>query len=134
LASSPSTDFWAHEFDKHGTCAETLPALDSELKFFSATLNVRTKYDVFSAFNNAGITPSTGTTYSRSQFNSALRTAFGVDPLLSCDYSDRLRSNVLVEVGLCLDTNLRPFQCASAIYSHGLGKTCGDSVLYPPNN
>jgi len=35
-----------HEWDKHGTCAMTQPSLNSELKYFSAGLNLSSKFNL----------------------------------------------------------------------------------------
>jgi len=35
-----------HEWEKHGTCSMTLPSLNSELKYFSAGLNLSLEFNL----------------------------------------------------------------------------------------
>jgi hypothetical protein len=53
----PNPDFWAHEYEKHGTCAEQVPALSTELKFFQGTLALAQKYELVSMLSTQGIKP-----------------------------------------------------------------------------
>ena len=50
-------EFWSHEYEKHGTCAEQLTPLATELEFFSQTVGLAQKYDVVAMLSAAGITP-----------------------------------------------------------------------------
>ena len=34
-----------HEYEKHGTCALTLPALDTEFKYFNTGLDLSERFD-----------------------------------------------------------------------------------------
>lgn len=36
-----------HEWEKHGSCAEALPALDGELKYFQKSIDLHDQLDVF---------------------------------------------------------------------------------------
>lgn len=38
--------FWSHEWQKHGSCAKELATFDTELKYFSAALDLRQKFDL----------------------------------------------------------------------------------------
>ena len=35
-----------HEYEKHGTCAATVPGLETEHEFFKNALDLRDKYDM----------------------------------------------------------------------------------------
>ena len=37
---------WSHEFTKHGTCAEEISALNSELKFFTFGITIFNKMNI----------------------------------------------------------------------------------------
>jgi ribonuclease T2 len=130
LYSADSTSFWSHEWDKHGTCAQSLPALSTELDFFSQTLNLRAQYDLYTALWNAGIKPDPSNTYTSSQFSTAISNAFGVQPLMSCG-TDTGGNSILVQVALCINKNLQVEVCPSAVVSQGIGTTC-NQFLYPP--
>ena len=38
--------FWKHEYEKHGTCSQSLPDFDSELKYFNKSLDLNALYDL----------------------------------------------------------------------------------------
>jgi len=63
------------------------------------------------ALAKGGITPTDNNTYTTTQITSAIKGAYGADPLLGCVYSNELREEILVAIGLCIDKGLRIFQC-----------------------
>merc|ERR1711991_646338 len=71
--------FWAHEYEKHGTCAAVLPSLKTEYDFFSSVLQLNTKYDLISALADADIYPSWDKTYTLDAIKTALGDA-GMPP------------------------------------------------------
>ena len=104
---------------QHGTCAEQLTPLATELDFFSQTLALAQKYNVVNMLAAAGITPSSNTVQT-SDFTAAISSSFGGQPFLDCS------SYQLTAVGLCLDKNLSPQDCPSNLES-----TCGSSFTFP---
>lgn len=46
---------WFHEWEKHGTCAISLPALDSEFKYFFQGLEWSEKYNMKDVLEKGGI-------------------------------------------------------------------------------
>jgi len=130
LVDTTSASFWAHEYNKHGTCATSLPALGNELKFFSGALNIRNLYDATQALASAGITPSNSNPYTAAQIKAAIRATYGVDPLLACSFSNNLQEDVLVEVAFCIGKNRRAFECDPRIYAKGIGRKCDSSIYY----
>ncbi|KFO20783.1 Ribonuclease T2 [Fukomys damarensis] len=50
--------FWRHEWEKHGTCAAQLDALDSEKKYFGKSLVLYKQIDLTSVLQKFGIEPS----------------------------------------------------------------------------
>ncbi|OBS78665.1 hypothetical protein A6R68_18949 [Neotoma lepida] len=50
--------FWKHEWDKHGTCAAQLDALNSEKKYFGKSLDLYKQLDLNSVLQKFGIKPS----------------------------------------------------------------------------
>ncbi len=151
--------FWGHEWEKHGTCAMSLPLLGSQLKFFNQTLRARSRYDLTSALARAGILPSNTQPYSSGQIKSAIRKSFGVDPLLTCGHPKAARLNpqaplldgptpsnddgesakkpsgmmAIAEMALCLDKTLTAIECPPVVASAGIGHPCGNqqNILYP---
>ncbi|EMG46557.1 RNY1-A Ribonuclease T2-like 1-A [Candida maltosa Xu316] len=87
------TRFWAHEWNKHGTCFSTLKPgcfLDFKknenvYKFFSLAYKAFEKLDTFSWLVEAGIKPSTTETYTLGQIQDALDSKFGKNVYIKCD-------------------------------------------------
>ncbi|PBP27108.1 Ribonuclease Rh-like protein [Diplocarpon rosae] len=73
--------FWEHEWNKHGTCINTL-----EPKCYSGYTGQEEVVDFFEAaiLENAGIVPSTTKTYDLSQIQDALTTAHGFAVSIAC--------------------------------------------------
>ncbi|KAK0121757.1 ribonuclease T2-like [Cadophora gregata] len=105
--------FWEHEWNKHGTCINTLsPSCytspsssssseftsesyksgDEVVDFFTRAVSLFRSLDTYSALASAGIVPSARTTYRREQIEVALKKVTGADVLIRC------RGNRLNEV------------------------------------
>jgi len=130
LVDDTAQSFWAHEYNKHGTCATSLPALGNELKFFSGALNLRNLYDATQALASAGITPSNSNMYTSAQVTAAVQSVYGAAPVLGCSYSNDLGEDVLVEIALCIGKDLRIFQCDPRVYSKGIERSCGGGFYF----
>ncbi|MCJ1231190.1 ribonuclease T2-like [Toensbergia leucococca] len=84
--------FWAHEFGKHATCINTLdPSCyvnykpqEEVVDFFHRTVELFKTLDTYKFLAMAGIYPSTTTTYTFNQIQSALRQARGVNATFQC--------------------------------------------------
>lgn len=49
--------FWKHEWDKHGTCAVTVKALNNEFNYFQGALKLFEKYNMTGVLTKASILP-----------------------------------------------------------------------------
>ncbi|XP_069625551.1 ribonuclease T2 isoform X1 [Ranitomeya imitator] len=78
-----TSDFWKHEWKKHGTCAASLSCLDSQHKYFSKGLDLYSSVDLNSVLEKYGITPSTKT-YQVKEIKDAIFNAFGINPKIQC--------------------------------------------------
>ncbi|XP_077669453.1 ribonuclease T2 isoform X1 [Eretmochelys imbricata] len=84
LHSSPNrTQFWKHEWEKHGTCAATVEPLNSQKKYFGRTLDLYQKLDLNSCLLKVGIKPSS-TYYQMTAIKEALTSVYGVTPKVQC--------------------------------------------------
>ena len=114
--------FWSHEWEKHGTCA----GFDSQEAYFQASLDADQKYDLNTAFADAGISFSgANDSPTVSQMQDAMRSAFGVGgQVVKCS------KNNLYEIMMCLDwKTLEAFECDSSFWN-----TCGkdsNQVTFP---
>jgi len=93
--------FWEHEWNKHGTCINTLspscytPSYssgDEVISFFTRAVSLFRTLDTYTALASSGIVPSTSTTYRREEIEAALKKVTGMDVLVRC------RGNRLNEV------------------------------------
>ncbi|KAB1226416.1 Extracellular ribonuclease LE [Morella rubra] len=74
--SSDDTSFWTHEWDKHGTCSESV--LD-EHAYFQAALDLKAQANILQALENAGI-QADGGLYSLTGIKNAIQDALGYEP------------------------------------------------------
>jgi len=91
--SGTSEHFWEHEWNKHGTCINTLApscygdsytAGTEVVDFFTRTVALFKTLDSYTALANAGITPSTSKTYTQAEIQAALTAVTGSSVVLGC--------------------------------------------------
>ncbi|OAF68928.1 hypothetical protein A3Q56_03301 [Intoshia linei] len=73
------TKFWAHEWDKHGTCSKDLAYLKNEKLYFSHILNIYHYIDVVGKLQNASIVPSCDDSYKTTEIMKALQQNFTLE-------------------------------------------------------
>lgn len=99
--SCPSNDgikFWTHEWEKHGTCSESV--LDQH-SYFQTALDLKNKVNLLKALTNAGIKPN-GQTYSLDSIKDAIKQAVGYEPFVECNV-DSSGNRQLYQIYLCVD-------------------------------
>ncbi|XP_063047689.1 ribonuclease T2-like [Engraulis encrasicolus] len=114
LSPSHSEQIWRHEWTKYGTCAASLPALNTTHKYFAKTLELRKKFDIGGALQNAGIVP-TNKPYQLKKIEGAIKDAYGVKPRLQCDHDQASKGNEvhqkLVQIQICMTKEFKPINC-----------------------
>ncbi|XP_020979577.1 ribonuclease 1 [Arachis ipaensis] len=111
--SGNGIQFWSHEWDKHGTCSESLL---NQHDYFEAALNLKQKANLLQALTSAGINPDGGF-YSLSSIKNAISDSIGFTPFIECN-SDSSGNSQLYQVYLCVDTNASSFiDCP--VFPHG---------------
>lgn len=75
-------NLWEHEWTKHGSCATSLPALDSELKYFKQGLIWSKQYLLNDLLTKGAIIPNGK--YPISQIWNTLKTGLGKIPEIRC--------------------------------------------------
>lgn len=117
--SSDNTKFWAHEWNKHGTCAESV--LDQH-GYFETALNLKNQVNILQALQAAGINPD-GRYYSLNKIKSAIEEGIKLTPGITCNV-DESGNNQLYEIYLCVDSSASNFidcpifpdaNCASSV-------------------
>ncbi|XP_002960316.2 ribonuclease 1 [Selaginella moellendorffii] len=97
--SSNSEKFWAHEWEKHGTCSEKI--LRSQRDYFAAALRLRKSVDLLGALEQAGISPD-GKSYPLALIKNALQDG-GYAPGITCNADDDdSGSSQLYQIYLCV--------------------------------
>ncbi|KAG8087266.1 hypothetical protein GUJ93_ZPchr0010g9864 [Zizania palustris] len=115
--------FWAHEWEKHGTCAEDV---FNEHGYFQAALRLRAQLRVLDALRDAGVQPDGGY-YSLAQVKDAIQQGTGFEPFVDCN-RDESGNSQLYQLYFCVDAaGSRFIDCP---VSPG-GRPCGARIEFP---
>lgn len=119
--------FWTHEWDKHGTCAQSLPSMSGEYNYFKMGILLNKRYNILEMLNKAQINPNADG-YTFSEFSAAFKSVLGAEPSYSCFYEKKYGAQYLMQIDICLDKTFAVVDCKRS--SGG----CIDSkpMLYPP--
>ncbi|KAL1816885.1 ribonuclease 2 [Daucus carota subsp. sativus] len=101
--------FWAHEWEKHGTCSS--PVVKDEYSYFITTLNVYFKFNVTEVLYEAGYVPSNSEKYPMGGIISAIQNAFHATPEITCS------QGAVEELRLCFYKDFKPRDCAIGLGS-----------------
>ncbi|GMI99894.1 RIBONUCLEASE 1, ribonuclease 1 [Hibiscus trionum] len=96
--SSSGETFWSHEWDKHGTCSESV---FDQHGYFETALGLKQQTNLLQALETAGIKPGEGT-HSLENIKDAIKKATGHTPWIECN-QDSSGNSQLYQVYLCLD-------------------------------
>jgi ribonuclease T2 len=111
-SDTPVDSFWQHEWLKHGTCAQSLPALVGEYNFFNIPLTLQQQsYDFYAALASFNITPDASQKFSHQQFTGALQAKYGSSVEVWCTYSKETKSHYVAEIRLCLTKSFNLMDC-----------------------
>jgi ribonuclease I len=126
--------FWAHEYEKHGSCAAGINAMSDEHSFFSRTLKLHEAFDFTSLLENEGIKPSLTDKYHTDVFNEAFQKELKVKPLLECLYSHDM-GQVLYQISVCLRKDFSLMPCGQYVFDASKTKCYDDETfLYIPKS
>ncbi|XP_039034722.1 ribonuclease 1-like [Hibiscus syriacus] len=98
--SSSGESFWSHEWEKHGTCSESV--LDQHT-YFRTALSLRQQTKFLQSLTGAGINPDGGS-YSVENIKDAIKEGTGYTPWIECN-EDSSGNSQLYQVYLCLDSS-----------------------------
>ncbi|KAL6846765.1 hypothetical protein ACP4OV_024213 [Aristida adscensionis] len=104
LCSGGHGSLWAHEWEKHGTCA--YPVIQDEYSYFSTALQMYSTY-IVTAMLESKISIGAddgGGKYPVTQLVATIKGSFGASPLLICD------GESLQELRLCFSKDLKHWQ------------------------
>eukprot|EP01018_Ginkgo_biloba_P016041 Gb_01128 [translate_table: standard] len=121
--SSNGHKFWAHEWERHGTCSLNMDEHD----YFNSTLSLRRQVDLLGALEAAGIFPD-GRQYDSDEILEALGRAIGEFPEIRCNKNIEGEQQLL-EVLVCVDK----FDVSTVIPCPILPlNRCPPRVVFPP--
>lgn len=104
--------FWKHEWEKHGTCAASLPAMDKEVKYFGQGLTWLKTYNMYHVLESQGILE--GKTILTKRVREAVKRRLGKNPSVHC-YRDKKYGKVYIaEIRICFNKNLTLIDCPKA--------------------
>ncbi|KAI5679024.1 hypothetical protein M9H77_09974 [Catharanthus roseus] len=98
--SSNGTTFWSHEWEKHGTCSESV--LDQH-DYFKTALNLKDNLNLLQILQNAGI-KADGGSYSLSSIKDAIKSGIGSTPWIQCN-EDESGNRQLYQIYICVDNS-----------------------------
>lgn len=98
--SGDGSTFWSHEWNKHGTCSESV--LDQH-SYFKSALDLKDKLNLLQVLQDAGISPNGGS-YSLSSIKAGIKGATGYTPGIECNVDGNGNSQ-LYQIYICVDTS-----------------------------
>ncbi|WCJ21286.1 ribonuclease 1 [Euphorbia peplus] len=98
--SGDGVTFWSHEWEKHGTCSESVL---NQHGYFETALKLKSEAKVLQHLESAGIQPNDGF-YSLSSIKTAIQKGLGLNPWIECN-TDSSGNSQLYQVYLCVDTS-----------------------------
>ncbi|XP_059655046.1 extracellular ribonuclease LE-like [Cornus florida] len=98
--SGTGSSFWSHEWEKHGTCSESIL---NQHGYFKSTLDLKNKIDLLQILQDAGIHPD-GRFYSLNSIKNALKGGIGHTPGIECNV-DASGKTQLYQIYICVDTS-----------------------------
>lgn len=126
-ANTKPYSFWAHEWNKHGTCASILPQLDSVPNYFRMGLKLNKQYDLARILSRGGIVPST-TGYDVSFIYNVLKNSLNKEPMIQCVTDRKTKESYISEIRICLNKTLEVIDCSPSNPIHriryGLNTNC----------
>ncbi|XP_074044121.1 ribonuclease T2 isoform X2 [Macrotis lagotis] len=141
------SQFWKHEWEKHGTCAAQLDALNSQKKYFGKCLEFYKQIDLNSALSKLRIEPAISY-YEAADIKNALASVYGVIPKIQCLPPEQEEDiQTLGQIEFCFTKELQLRNCTEPeMYSpflqdtltdemsmtHGLSVCEDGPVFYPP--
>ncbi|KAK3601627.1 hypothetical protein CHS0354_038175 [Potamilus streckersoni] len=108
---TPHTSFWGHEWDKHGTCCTDLATTANELDYFTAIINLHSKFNLLRILGDSGINPGKTSSYTLDEYQKALSDGLGQEPSVYCVYDEKSGEQVISQVEICINKTFQPISC-----------------------
>jgi len=119
--------FWIHEWEKHGTCAGSLPVLRGEYNYFNTGLMLNKKFDILNLLTAHQLVPSSQG-YDYISLKASLKEILGGEISFVCFYEKKYGTQYLLQVDICLNKSFQVVDCKHS--SGGCIET--KPLVYPP--
>ncbi|CAH1100302.1 unnamed protein product [Psylliodes chrysocephalus] len=123
--NSEKYSFWRHEWTKHGTCASTLPQLNSIPNFFKKALEWNKAQNIADMLTQSKITPGQNG-YHVEQIANAVKAVTKHNPMIECVFDSHTRESMISEIRICFDKSLEVIDC---VQSHGINNNNSTNVI-----
>lgn len=110
--NTPLESFWKHEWEKHGTCALSLPQIKSESDYFNLTLGLRDHFDFGPILKANGIVPDDTLLYDLDKIKYAIKSVLNVEPMIVCYILKDSDVQYLSQMQICLSKQFELVDCA----------------------
>lgn len=121
--------FWAHEWNKHGTCAAEINTFNSQIKYFTEGLNLLKNYTMDSILEAEGIIPSDTKEYSVTDFYKAIRSKLGIEPEIECRNDEG--KQYIFELRICFTKSMELTDCRTNSLTYVSNCDASKGILYP---
>ncbi|XP_010476460.1 PREDICTED: ribonuclease 3-like isoform X2 [Camelina sativa] len=122
VCPSNETNLWEHEWNKHGTCVQSV---FDQHSYFHTNLKFRQKINFLSILKQKGIKPNDGF-YGLNEIKNAIKCAIGFAPGIECN-EDVEGNKQLFQIYICLDNYTKEFvECP-----YVPDKSCTSTIKFP---
>ncbi|XP_060872142.1 uncharacterized protein LOC132946257 isoform X2 [Metopolophium dirhodum] len=107
--SHKKESIYFHEWEKHGTCAVALPALDSEFKYFYQGIEWSEKYNMRDVLDKSNI--KINSTFHVDDYWKAVKSVLKTNAWIECETKHDTKEQMLAEIRICFDKTLKLIDC-----------------------
>ncbi|CAN6980569.1 unnamed protein product [Brassica rapa subsp. trilocularis] len=119
---SNETKLWEHEWNKHGTCVQSV---FDQHSYFLTNLRFRQKLNLLNILKQKGIKPDGGL-YGLDEIKNAIKCAIGYAPGIECN-EDVKGTKQLFQIYICLDNYAKEFvECP-----YVPDRSCASEIKFP---
>ncbi|CAL1677943.1 unnamed protein product [Lasius platythorax] len=122
--------FWKHEWNKHGTCAVTIKALNNEFNYFEEGLKLLYKYNMIDVLAKANILP--GQKYKVEDMLIGIQKVLNKRGQVMCAQNKKTGESYVSEIRICFDKTLQLVDC-DGIYHFPTNCDRSKQIIYPSN-
>ncbi|XP_072754756.1 ribonuclease Oy-like [Anoplolepis gracilipes] len=120
--------FWKHEWNKHGTCAVTIKALNNEYNYFQEGLKLLNTYNMIDVLAKANILP--GNSYTVDNMLTGIEKVLDKRGQIMCVKDKKTGDSYVSEIRICFDKELQLTDC-DGIYEFPTNCDISQEIIYP---